>query len=185
MMWPAHGSHATCCAEFMRIIISYYACAAAAWAPAGWWAGAAAGGTCRLGCRCKCSQSPASGPYRRGSRSAEGRLSVATGILQGALPQGSAIAMREFSYLSTDAARRGGRHRSVDGGSAHLAHSLRFGKFVRVNCLCAIALSFFSMHLAAGCIFLLFSVVCNTYARHTLYPDAACGSWCLAPVDRP
>ena len=47
-------------------------------------------------------------------------------------------------------------------GSAHLAH-LRIYNLVRVICLCAIALSFLLLHWAAGCIFLLFPEVCNTY----------------------
>ena len=65
--------------------------------------------------------------------------------------------------------------------ASHLAH-LRICNLVRVICLCAVALFLFN---APGCWFLLFSVVCTTYARYTLYPDAVCGSWCLAPVDRP
>ena len=33
--------------------------------------------------------------------------------------------------------------------------------------------------------FVFCDVVCTMYARYTLYPNAACGSWCFAPVDRP
>ena len=54
----------------------------------------------------------------------------------------------------------------IDGASAHLAHLNC--NFVQVICLFAVALSFFLMHWAAGCIFLLLSVMWSAlciYAR--------------------
>ena len=88
---------------------------------------------------------------------------------------------------STDAASRGGRHRSIDRASAHLAR-LRILYFCAGNLLVCSCMFFLLMHRAARCIFLLFSVVCTTYAQYTFYPDAACTHavpGALAPVDRP